>query len=190
MSGFEWNPDTYLPEMFADVPGYEELEEAVAAATAGFEVRSVLELGMGTGETAIRVLELHPGAHWTGIDSSEAMLGRARERLPEADLRVARLEDALPEGRFDLVVSALALHHLDGDGKRDLFKRVAHVSDIFVLGDIVVPERPEDAVIEVDGVYDVPSSTAEHVEWLREAGFEPEVIPVRADLAVFRSRLR
>ena len=158
--------------------------------TAGFLVTSALELGTGTGETALRVLARHPAAGWTGIDASEAMLARARERLPKADLRVSRLEEPLPEGPFDLVVSALAVHHLDGNGKRDLFTRVAQVSDNFVLGDIVVPERPEDAVIYVDGVYDVPSSTAEHIGWLREAGFEPEVTLVRSDLAVFKCRQR
>ena len=190
MADVEWDPDTYLPEMFAEIPGYEELQEAVAAATEGFAVTSALELGTGTGETALRVLARHPAARWTGIDASEAMLARARERLPEADLRVSRLEDPLPEGPFDLVVSALAVHHLDGNGKRDLFTRVAQLSDNFVLGDLIVPERPEDAVIHVDGVYDVPSSTAEQLEWLREAGFDPEVTLVRADLAVFRCRRR
>jgi tRNA (cmo5U34)-methyltransferase len=190
MSGFEWDPDTYLPEMFAEIPGYEELQEAVTVATAGLRVTSALELGTGTGETALRVLARHPAARWTGIDGSEAMLARARERLPEADLRVSRLEDPLPEGPFDLVVSALAVHHLDGNGKRDLFTRVAQVSDNFVLGDIVVPERPEEAVISIDGIYDVPSSTQQHVDWLREAGFDPQVTPVRADLAVFRCRKR
>src|SRR2546421_3698805 len=146
MTGFEWDPDTYLPEMFAEVPGYEELEEAVAAATAGSRPQTVLELGTGTGETALRMLARHPGARWTGIDASERMLDRARERLPHADLRLARLEDPLPAGPFDLVVSALAVHHLDADGKRGLFARVAEVlrdGGAFVLGDLVVPERAE-----------------------------------------------
>jgi tRNA (cmo5U34)-methyltransferase len=188
MAGFEWDPDTYLPDMFAEIPGYEELQVAVAAATEQLEARRVLELGTGTGETAIRVRALHPNASWTGIDSSEAMLARAQERLPDADLRLGRLEDPLPEGPFDLVVSALAVHHLNGDEKRDLFARVAAVADAFVLGDVIVPERPEDAVIEVDGVYDVPSSVADQLAWLREAGFQAEVTHVRADLAVFRCR--
>src|SRR4051794_31163427 len=190
MSEVEWDPDTYLTGMLAEIPSYDELQEAVAAATAGLTVTSVLELGTGTGETALRVLARHPAANWTGIDSSEAMLARARERLPEADLRVSRLQDPLPQGPFDLVVSVLAVYHLDGNRKRDLFTRVAQLSDNFMLGDIVVPEHPEDAVIQVDGVYDVPSSTAEHLEWLREAGYEPEVTPLRADLAVFRCRRR
>jgi tRNA (cmo5U34)-methyltransferase len=181
---FEWNPGTYFTEMLAEVPGYEELQEAVATAAQG---SSILELGTGTGETAVRVLGRNPGAHWTGIDASEPMLERARERLPQADLRLGRLEDPLPAGPFDLVVSVLTVHHLDADGKRDLFKRVAQVTNAFVLGDVVVPERPEDAVIEIDGVYDVPSSVAEQLSWLREAGFDADATFVRADLAVFRA---
>jgi tRNA (cmo5U34)-methyltransferase len=181
MSDVEWDPDTYLPEMVAEIPGYEELQAAVAAAGNAFAPDAVLELGTGTGETALRI----PARRWTGIDSSEAMLARARERLPDADLRLSRLEDPLPEGPFDLVVSALAVHHLDGDGKRDLFTRVAQVTDVFVLGDVVIPERPEEAAIEIDGVYDVPSSVAEQSAWLREAGFDVEATYIRPDLAVF-----
>jgi tRNA (cmo5U34)-methyltransferase len=183
----DWNPETYLAEMLEEIPGYEELQEAVATATDGLTFGTVLELGTGTGETALRVLARHPGARWTGIDASEPMLNRARERLPGADLRLARLEDPLPEGPFDLVISALAVHHLDAEAKRGLFERVARVTDAFVLGDVVVPERPEDAVIDIDGVYDVPSSVAEQLSWLREAGFDADATFVRADLAVFRA---
>lgn len=190
MTEFEWDPDTYLHEMFAEVPGYQELEEAVATATAGSHVETVLELGTGTGETAMRVLARNPGARWTGIDASEPMLDRARERLPDADLRRQRLEEPLPAGPFDLVVSVLAVHHLDADAKRDLFRRVAQVTEAFVLGELVVPERPEDAAVEVDGVYDVPSSVPEQLAWLAEAGFDASASYVRPDLAVFVARRR
>jgi tRNA (cmo5U34)-methyltransferase len=190
VAGVEWNPETYLAELAAELPGYPELQEAVAAATEGMRLETVLELGTGTGETALRVLARHPGARWTGIDSSEAMLGRARERLPAADLRVGRLEEALPPGPFDLAVSALAVHHLDGDGKRDLFRRIAQVTGRLVLGDVVVPVRPEDAAVEIDGVYDVPSSVPEQLTWLAEAGFDATARYVRPDLAVFVARRR
>jgi tRNA (cmo5U34)-methyltransferase len=185
----DWDPETYLVEMLDEIPGYVELQEAVVAAI-DTAPETVLELGTGTGETATRILALYPDARWTGIDSSGPMLSRARERLPHADLREQRLEDELPAGPFDLVVSVLAVHHLDAAGKRDLFARIARVTDTFVLGDVVVPEDPAEAVIEIDGVYDVPSSAAEQRQWLEEAGFEVEVTPVRADLAVLRCRRR
>ena len=185
MADFEWDPQTYLRMMRDEIPGYEELQDAVAAASMG---RNVLELGTGTGETALRVLARNPGARWTGIDASEAMLTEARRRLPGATLKVGRLEDALPAGPFDLAVSCLAVHHLGGEPKRDLFRRVAAVAESFVLGDLVVPERPEDGVIYVDWEMDVPSTVADQLEWLDEAGFAAEAAYVRPDLAVFIAR--
>ena len=187
MTDYEWNPDTYLRTMREEIPGYEELQDAVAAASTS---HNVLELGTGTGETALRVLARNPGAQWTGIDASEAMLTQARQRLPSADLRVGRLEDPLPDGPFDLAVSCLVVHHLDGEAKRDLFVRVAAVAESFVLGDLVVPERPEDAVIFVDWEMDVPSSVGDQLAWLNDAGFDAEASYVRPDLAVFTATRR
>ena len=189
---WEWNPDTYLAEMADEIPGYGDLQEAVTAATAGINATRVLELGTGTGETALRVRAGLPDAEWVGIDASEPMLARARERLPDADLRLQRLEDALPEGPFDLVVSALAVHHLDGPGKRDLFARVAGAlrrGGVFVLGDVVVPAGGEEGPIYIDWDMDLPDSVDDQLVWLREAGFEAEASSIRVDLAVFRARL-
>ena len=192
MGEWEWDPDTYLAEMAAEVPGYEELQEALVATTAAVRAMRVLELGIGSGETALRVRAGHPEASWVGIDASEAMLARACERLPDADLRLQRLEDELPEGPFDLVVSALAVHHLDGAGKRDLFARVARVlqpDGLFVLGDVVVPPEGQEGPIDIDREMDLPDSVADQLAWLRAAGFEAGASNVRIDLAVFRARL-
>jgi tRNA (cmo5U34)-methyltransferase len=150
----------------------------------------VLELGTGTGETARRVLALHPDARWTGVDANEAMLARAREVLPTADLQHSRLEDPLPPGPFDLVVSVLAIHHLDAAGKQDLFRRIAEVlqpGGHLVLGDVVVPEQPEDAQVEIDWVVDLPDRLDDQLEWLREAGLEAETLWSWKDLAVVRA---
>jgi tRNA (cmo5U34)-methyltransferase len=188
VADFEWDPETYLAQMLAEIPGYEALQAAVVRATEGLDPQTVLELGTGTGETALRVLAHHSEARWTGVDASAAMLARARVRLPGADLRLARLEDPLPSGPYDLVVSVLAVHHLDGDAKRDLFTRIAQVSDNFVLGDVVVPENPNQARIEIDWEYDLPSSVADQLDWLHAAGFDASATYVRPDLAVLRCR--
>ena len=187
MADVEWDPESYLATMLAEVPGYEALQEQVVRATLGGDVRDALELGTGTGETALRVLARHPDARWVGIDASEPMLARARERLPHADLRRARLEDALPPGPFDLVVSVLAVHHLDAAAKRDLFRRVASVlrpAGRFVLGDVIVPDRPEDARVEIDNVVDVPDRLDDQLAWLRDARLSVDVPWLEHDLAV------
>jgi tRNA (cmo5U34)-methyltransferase len=187
MGQFHWDPDSYLALMQSEVPDYERLQAAAVAATEGAHARTILELGTGTGETASRVLAVHPGARLHGIDASERMLSVARRVLADAELAVRRLEDPLPQGPFDLVISALAVHHLDGDGKRDLFRRVARVlapGGRFVLADVVVPEDPADVVTPIDGDYDTPSTLAEQLTWLGEAGFDARVTWSHRDLAV------
>ena len=191
MAEHRFTPEGYLESMLEEIPGYVELQEETARATEGARAERILELGIGTGETARRVLELHPGAPLTGIDSSPEMLARAREDLPSADLRAARLEDPLPEGPFDLVVSALAVHHLDSAGKAGLFRRVREVltpEGLFALGDVVVPNRPEDAVIPLTPGFDVPDSVDDQLEWLAQAGIAAELVWERRDLAVLRGR--
>jgi tRNA (cmo5U34)-methyltransferase len=184
---FHFDPATYLETIRSEVPAYDELQDAVAQATAGIHTERVLELGVGTGQTSRRVLDLHPQAELIGIDESPGMLAAASAEIAGADLRVSRLEDPLPEGDFDLVVSALAVHHLDGAGKADLFSRVAErlrPGGRFVLGDLVVPDDPADVVTPIDGVYDRPSSIDDQFRWLAAAGLAAEVVWARQDLAV------
>jgi tRNA (cmo5U34)-methyltransferase len=184
---FHFDAATYLEMIRAEVPAYDELQDAVAEATAGIQAERVLELGVGTGQTSRRVLDLHPEAELVGIDESAEMLAAASIDVAAADLRVSRLEDPLPEGDFDVVVSALAVHHLDGAGKADLFARVAdrlRPGGRFVLGDVVVPEDPVDVVTPLDGVYDQPSTLGDQLRWLAAAGLDTEVVWVRQDLAV------
>jgi tRNA threonylcarbamoyl adenosine modification protein (Sua5/YciO/YrdC/YwlC family) len=174
---FHFTPGSYLEMIRGDIPVYDRFQdELVAASVYGGGVRRVLELGTGTGETAARLLERHPDAFLVGVDESEAMLDAARERLPadRVALLASRLQDPLPEGPFDLVASALCVHHLLGDEKRSLFSRVRDVlgpGGRFVLADVVVPEDPADAVTELTPGFDRPDSLADQLTWLGELGF-------------------
>jgi tRNA (cmo5U34)-methyltransferase len=186
---FHFDPSTYLENMRADIPVFDKLQEETARAAEGVAARDILELGVGTGMTAKRVLAVHPKAKLVGIDESEAMLAEADVA---GDLRVSRLEDPLPEGPFDLVVSCLAIHHLDAKGKRDLFRRIAAVlkpGGRFVLADVVVPERDEDAVTPTTPGFDRPDPLDAQLEWLREVGLTPETTWTWKDLAVVRADL-
>jgi tRNA (cmo5U34)-methyltransferase len=192
VSQFHFDPDTYMDLMREEVPGYERLQEAIAGACEGLAVDALLDLGTGTGETLVRVLAGCPGATAVGIDGSAGMLAAAASRLEgrAVDLRVADLADPLPEGPFDLVVSALAVHHLDGPAKAALFGAIAGVlrpGGRFVLGDVVVPVDPGDAVTPVTDDFDRPSTLAEQLEWLAEAGFDATASWVERDLAVVRA---
>ncbi|KLL10654.1 MULTISPECIES: trans-aconitate 2-methyltransferase [Protofrankia] len=187
MEQFHFDPQTYLAMVLAEVPCYERLQDEVAAATAGMRAIWVLDLGAGTGETSRRVLAAHPTAALVALDESPAMLDRARPRLPHADLRVGRLEDPLPAGPFNLVISALAVHHLDAAGKADLFRRVAAAltpGGRFVLADVILPDDPQDAVTPVNSAHDRPSRLSDQLTWLHQAGLATTVTWQHHDLAV------
>jgi tRNA threonylcarbamoyl adenosine modification protein (Sua5/YciO/YrdC/YwlC family) len=185
---FHFDPSTYAEEIREDIPEFDAFEDAVVGASRS-QARSILELGTGTGETALRLLEHHPDATLVGVDVSEPMLELARSRLPagRASLREGRLQDPLPEGEFDLVASALCVHHLDGAEKADLFARIARAlapGGRFVLGDVVLPADGSEPEIPLTDGYDKPSSVAEQLGWLRDAGLDPELTWSGADLAV------
>ena len=182
---FHLDPETYLDAVRAEVPVYDDLQRAVASATEGRAVARVLDLGTGTGETARGVLALHPDARLVGVDASAEMVALASGTLPAADVRVGRLEDPLPSGPFDVVTSALAVHHLTD--KQDLFRRVADAlapHGRFVLADVVVPDDPDDAVTPLEAGVDRPDTLADQLRWLAEAGFEPAVVWQHRDLVV------
>jgi tRNA (cmo5U34)-methyltransferase len=173
---FHRNPDTYLDEIRAEVPRYAELQQQAIDAIP-FAPGRVLELGIGTGETTRRLLERYPDADVVGLDSSPEMVFRAREMGIE--VRLARMEDPLPDGPWDLLISVLSVHHLDGDGKRDLFRRVRGQSRALVLGDVVAAEVQ---VAPIEPGVDFPDPAADIAEWC-----DGEIVWEADDLAVIRA---
>jgi tRNA (cmo5U34)-methyltransferase len=117
------------------------------------EIR-VLDLGAGTGLLSSIVAERFPRSRVTLVDLSVEMLRVARRRLAEGDGRFEfRTMDyarkPLPGG-YDLVVSALSVHHLTHGDKRELFEKV-HDSltqeGYFVNADQVEGETPEEEAV-------------------------------------------
>lgn len=173
---FHMDPETYLDEIRAEVPRYDELQEATIEAVP-FAPRRVLELGVGTGETTRRLLERYPDAEVTGLDSQPEMVFKAREH--GIAVRLARMQDPLPDGPWDLVVSVLSVHHLDADQKRDLFRRVREQSKALVMGDVVQAD-PQVTPLE-EGV-DIPSPAEDMAAWCGG-----EIVWRADDLAVIRA---
>ena len=144
-------------------------------------VERVLDLGTGDGNVLALVLAERPGAGGVGLDFQEEMLERANERfngIDAVEIRRHDLDDSLPAdlGRFDLVVSSFAIHHLVPDRQRALY------------GEIFEVLRPGGVFANVEHV--ASSTPARHLEFLDAVGYGPEgddpsnkLVPVASHLA-------
>ncbi len=159
MAQFHWKPDSYLDLIRSEVPRYDELQDAAIAAIP-FAPERVLELGMGTGETTRRLIEAYPDAWVVGLDASPDMVFRAREAYD--DVQLARMEDPLPDGPWDLVIGVLSIHHLRPNQKQELFRRVRDHSRALVIGDVV---KATSQVTPIDADYDFPEKATDLASW-------------------------
>jgi SAM-dependent methyltransferase len=192
------------------VPMLDEQEDIVRRLLErhGRMVTRFLDLGCGDGALTQLVIDAYPSAEGVLVDFSEPMLKRAGERvgrlggrgtLVRADLNDPTWTQQLPGGRYDAIVSGLAIHHLPADRKRALFAELFGVlapGGVFVNMDYVLVEGPlqglfdekkmdalqadrdaacagglEEAIVDEDDD-DRPDLAQAQVQWLREAGFE------------------
>lgn len=89
----------------------------------------VLDLGAGTGLLSARVAECYPRAQLTLVDFSPAMLLIAEKRFADsgADRVQFQVFDYAQEplrGTYDLIISALSIHHLEDSAKASLFQKI------------------------------------------------------------------
>ena len=110
------------------VPGYAVFYGTATDALdlARRDIQRVLDLGAGTGVFAAHIAAVIPTVELTLLDGSALMLEQARSAFGDrAQYVLADLSDPLPEHHtWDAIVSALAIHHLEDDAKRELFTRV------------------------------------------------------------------
>ena len=111
------SPEKYDARIRSLIPLYDELIAEVARALghASRPVRTVVDLGIGTGALARACLTSAPGARIWGIDADPAMMAIARSRLGRLSSRVTMaagsfLDEALPP--CDAMVASYSLHHI------------------------------------------------------------------------------
>ena len=151
------------------------------------QVERVLDLGCGDGRLAALVLDARPDAtEAVAVDSSTPMLDLARERFAD-DGRATLLEHDLleplpPLGRFDVVVSGFAIHHLPHERKRSLFSEIA--SALRPEGVFANLEVVQCATEELQAEFyrrigrpggdgqDILAEVEPQLEWMRAAGLD------------------
>jgi ubiquinone/menaquinone biosynthesis C-methylase UbiE len=88
-------------------------EEIVERALGDVTGLKIVDLACGTGRQTAQLAKR--GANVVGVDQSEGMLAKAKTKSPDIEFMLANLETTFPFGdnQFDLVVSFLALEHIN-----------------------------------------------------------------------------
>jgi tRNA (cmo5U34)-methyltransferase len=87
----------------------------------------ILDVGAGTGLLSAYLLEKFPDARLTLMDIAENMLDMARQRFstrPATKYVVSDYSRSELGGPYDIICSALSIHHLAPEDKRELFRRI------------------------------------------------------------------
>jgi SAM-dependent methyltransferase len=79
------------------------------------QFESLLEVGCGNGFVLSGIRAAFPRTRLVGVDLFEQGLVIARERVPDADLRLVDAENLAFDERFDVVCAFDVLEHLDDD---------------------------------------------------------------------------
>jgi tRNA (cmo5U34)-methyltransferase len=158
-----------------------EMRQYYGAAVWAMETReqkpAILDVGAGTGLLSALLLEKFPDARLTLMDISENMLDMARKRFasrPDTAYIICDYSRSDLGGPFDLVCSALSIHHLSPEDKRQLFGRIYRAlkpGGMFVNADQADGETPYFRERYLDYWNDFlksgPMTEAQHAEILR-----------------------
>ncbi len=165
------------------------------------QYQSILEIGCGTGNLSVLLSKEFPSANLHVLDLSGESLDVCRTRLQghsqvqtlHRDIRQAEF----PAQSFDLVISSIAIHHLNSAEKRDLFARCYEwltPSGVFAFADQFRGSTPEIYARHIDHwkqaslaagssedefemwmqhqrEHDHHDTLVEQLAWLAEAGF-------------------
>ena len=159
----------------------------------------ILDLGAGTGLFSAFILKKYPDARVTLLDVSDKMLDVARGRFAgnsNVCYVVADYCTSGISGTFDLIISALSIHHLEDDDKKRVFENVYAAlapHGMFVNADQHLAEssryaerfegywrdfvdRFEHSREDMDRLMrrrqlDKEAKLSDQIQWLRDAGF-------------------
>jgi len=161
----------------------------------------VLDLGAGTGLFSKIIFERYIHAHFTLIDLADRMLDVARVRFQDTPSNFTYLvQDFRELGDFkeiDLVISSLAIHHLEHDQKQQLFAQIcACLKDTGVFINVDQIRAPTPALVKTywqkwlenvrsngateeqiaasikrRSTYDRDATLLDQIQWLKDAAF-------------------
>ncbi len=183
--------EMYDEHMLTEVEGCKEGYKKMASLIPD-DTEALLDLGCGTGLELDEIFLLYPDIEVTGIDLSDVMLGRLRQKHPDKKLNLVcgdYFEENLGENKFDCAVSFQTMHHFPKEKKLSLYQKInASLKEkgIYIECDYMVLTQEEENLwfsenerlrrengITDDGYYhyDTPCTVENQITLLKEAAF-------------------
>jgi len=142
----QYEADKYDRDIVNVIPFHKELHEHITDfITSHFDAEKgydVVDLGTGTGITAKLIQDLLPKVNIDAVDFSEQMMGGAKAKLGEKNVRylVGDFADMDFDRQYDIVIAVIGVHHQDTEGKKKLFTKIYSMlkpGGVFIFGDLV-----------------------------------------------------
>ncbi|MFH1256704.1 MAG: class I SAM-dependent methyltransferase [Candidatus Diapherotrites archaeon] len=202
---FDKRVEDYDSFVHSTVIGYDDILESLKQIAKIFvktDKPAILDLGVGSGNSALALLEDFPNASLTGYDVSQKMVEKTRERFKKFDY-TGVCDNAVNigfENKFDLVISSIVLHHLSDEDKQRTYKKIFNalkVGGVFVLADVMVAsskklnehlhekwskfiafkrgEEYRDKILGLDQEHHQYAALNDNQKFLQQAGFKTEV---------------
>jgi tRNA (cmo5U34)-methyltransferase len=174
---------------------------------------TVLDIGCGTGNTSMSLMENNPSLHLTCLDTSSKMLEIAKEKLGDQHHFIeASIEDYETADTFDAVLSVMVMHNIQMQHDRlKVYKKISRILNgggVYLTVDIFKGENsrlhntymdlwrefmlgglPENEVdekwLKLHKEKDKPLKLTEQIQLLKEAGFSTvDVVHKRLQFAM------
>lgn len=155
--------------------------------------RRLLDLGCGTGLELDEIFKLHPLVEVTGIDLTQAMLDRLKQKHPQKSMRLictSYFDVELEKSSFDCAVSFQTMHHFSHESKTALYKKIydsLKPGGVYIECDYMVEKQQTEDFYYAEnrrirkqlGIaenefyhYDTPCTVKNQLSMLGEAGFQ------------------
>lgn len=152
----------------------------------------LLDLGCGTGLELDEIFKLLPAVAVTGIDLTQAMLDKLRQKHPDKSLDLIcgnYFEIDLGHSLYDCAVSFQTMHHFSRAAKTGLYRKIHRAlkeGGVYIECDYMVEAQAEEDFYFAESArlrrelglpaeeffhYDTPCTITNQLAMLREAGF-------------------
>jgi tRNA (cmo5U34)-methyltransferase len=216
---FEEEAEAFDKTILKLIPHYTEMIDALVLSIP-FNQNApigVIDLGCGTGTAARKIKDVFPNAKISCLDIAENMINLAREKLGGcADCYVSDFYNFEFDKKYDVIVSSLALHHLENDDDKKMFYRkiynALNDNGVFYNADVVLGSNDRlqelylakwkafmNKTVSLDEIEnrwmvnyrteDRPTRLINHLGWLNDIGFhDVDVVWKYYNFAVYGGR--